>query len=80
VAFSKRGATPVPLGPLPLGIKANIDKAFLTMELIIDAAMERNRTKFVQAIILDGCVDSIEKAGALADELIAAHRAFMPGW
>lgn len=80
VAFSKAGAEPVDMGALPLGIKANVDKAFLTTELIIDAALERDRSKFVQAIIIDGCVSSIDQAGALADELIAAHKPFMPGW
>ena len=80
VEFSRSAARPVPLGTLPLGIKANIDKAFLTTELIIDAALERDRSKFVQAIIIDGCVSSIEQANRLADELIQAHKDYLPGW
>ncbi len=80
VEFSSAGARPVPMGALPEGIKANVAKAFLTTELIIDAALERDRAKFVQAIVIDGCVRSIRQAGELADELIAAHREYLPGW
>lgn len=80
VEFSRSGARPVPMGSLPPGVKANIDKAFLTTELIIDAALERDRSKFVQAIIIDGCVSSSEQANQLADELIQAHKDYLPGW
>jgi alpha-galactosidase len=80
VEFCRSGARPVPMGSLPLGIKANIDKAFLTTELIIDAALERDRAKFIQAIIIDGWVSSIEQANQLADELIQAHKRYLPGW
>ena len=80
VAFSRDVVEPVALPDLPLGIKANIDKAFLTTELVVDAALERDRTKFVQAIALDGWASSISQANALADELLAAHRQYLPGW
>jgi alpha-galactosidase len=80
VEFSRSVARPVAMPPLPPGIKANIDKAFLTTELIIDAALERDRSKFVQAIIIDGCVSSFEQANQLADELIQAHKDYLPGW
>ena len=80
VEFSRSGARPVPMGALPEGVKANVAKAFLTTELIIDAALDRDRAKFVQAIVIDGCVGSIQQAGELADELIAAHREYLPGW
>ena len=80
VEFSRAAAKPVPMSSLPPGIKANIDKAFLTTELIIDAALERDRSKFVQAIIIDGCVNSFDQADQLADELIQAHKDYLPGW
>ena len=48
--------------------------------LIVDAALDRDRSKFVQAIIIDGCVSSIEQANQLADELIRAHKRYLPGW
>ena len=34
----------------------------------------------LQAIIIDGCVSSIEQANRLADELIQAHKDYLPGW
>lgn len=80
VDFSAEGVAPVRLGRIPTGLKANIDKAFLTTDLIIEAALERDRGKFVQAIVLDGCVTSIAQANTLADELLSANREWLPGW
>jgi alpha-galactosidase len=47
-------------------------------ETIVDAALEGSRDRFVQALVLDGHVDSLSAAGSLADELLAAQAAFLP--
>jgi alpha-galactosidase len=80
VEFSKNGAVPIQLGAIPTSILAFMEHAFVTTELIVEASMERDYRKFVEAIILDGCVSSVTEAKKLADELIAAHRKHLPGW
>lgn len=80
VAFSESAVTTVPIPAVATGIKACIEKAFLTTELIVEAALERDRGKFVQALIVDGCCVSVEQAGRVADELIEAHKAHLSGW
>jgi alpha-galactosidase len=80
VEFSSKGVKPRPLGAIPEGVRASVEKAFLTAELIVDAALQRDRRKFVQAIIIDGWIPSVKQAGELADELIQAHRQYLPGW
>ena len=78
--FSRKGVVPVQLGDIPTSILSFIESAFVTTEIIVEAAMEKSRKKFVEAIILDGCVSSVAEAYKLADELIAAHKENLPGW
>lgn len=80
VEFSNRGVEPIQLGTIPTSILACIEHAFVTTELIVEAAMERDYNKFVEAIILDGCVSSMSDAKKVADDLIAANKKYMPGW
>lgn len=49
------------------------------VETIVEAALEQSREKFVQALVLDGAVSSIDQAVALADDLLAAQSPYL-GW
>lgn len=66
--------------PLSPGIVGTLATRFQWVETVVDAALERSREKFIQALVLDGAVSSLEIAEALADELLAAHAAFLPEW
>jgi alpha-galactosidase/6-phospho-beta-glucosidase family protein len=48
------------------------------VETIVEAALEGSRTKFIQALVLDGYVTTYEMATALADDLLAAQAAHLP--
>ena len=72
------GLQPVAMGPLPAGIVGTLATRLAWVETVVAAAIEGSRTKFIQALILDGAVDSIEIATALADELLAAHAEYLP--
>jgi len=72
------GLLPVAMDPLPAGLVGTLATRLAWVETIVEAALEGSRTKFVQALILDGAVDSIETATALADELLAAHAEYLP--
>jgi alpha-galactosidase len=45
---------------------------------VVEAALAGSREKFIQALVLDGAVDSIAMAAELADELLAAHAQYLP--
>ena len=77
---SIKGVTPVALGAVPTGVRATVEKALLAVELTVEAALERSRRKLVQALIFDGSVNSTSDASKLADDLLAAHKEFLPGW
>jgi alpha-galactosidase len=64
--------------PLPTGIVGTLATRFAWVETIVEAALEGSRQKFVQALILDGSVNSIDTAEQLADELLAAHADYLP--
>ena len=48
------------------------------VETTVEAALEGSREKFIQALILDGAVNSVAMAERLADDLLAAHKAYLP--
>lgn len=64
--------------PLPPGIAAAVCRALNWAEIVVDAALEGSRAKFVQALVLDGSVRSTKAAEDLADELLAAHAQHLP--
>jgi alpha-galactosidase len=68
------------LGSLPSGIVGTLATRYQWVETIVEAALERSRDKFIQALILDGAVSSVDQAVALADDLLAAQAAHLPAW
>jgi alpha-galactosidase len=72
------GVSPFALPPLPAGIAGVLATRFLWVEAIVEAALEKSRDKFVQALVLDGAVSSLEQAGALADDLLVTQAQFLP--
>ena len=72
------GFRPLMLPALPAGIAGTLATRFMWVETIVEAALEGSREKFIQALILDGAVDSIETAANLADDLLAAQAQYLP--
>ena len=72
------GLCPVITDPLPAGIVGVLSSRFECVEVTVEAALEGNRDKFVQALLIDGSVTSIETAYRLADELLAAQKEYLP--
>jgi len=78
VRATSGGLVPVPRDPLPAPVAGLMNARFAWAEATVEAALEGSREKFVQALILDGAVDSLDTAGRLADELLAAQAAYLP--
>ena len=74
------GLRAIALGSLPSGIVGTLATRYQWVETIVEAALERSRDKFIQALILDGAVSGVEQAVALADDLLQAQAAYLPGW
>ncbi len=72
------GLRPVLLPPLPTPCAGVLATRFQWVETVVEAALEGRRDKFIQALVLDGAVSSLEQASQLADDLIAAQAEFLP--
>jgi alpha-galactosidase len=64
--------------PLASGIAGTLATRLAWVETVVEAALEGSRQKFIQALILDGAVTSIDTAEELADDLLAAHAEYLP--
>ena len=67
------GLRPIMQPPLPVGIVGTLATRMAWVDTTVEGALEGSRTKFIQALVLDGSARSLEMAGQLADELLAAH-------
>ena len=72
------GFIPVEIGDIDPAIAGTLATRMQWVETVADAALEGSRDRFVQALILDGAVESVDQAGRLADELLAAHAEHLP--
>ena len=68
----------LPQEPLPSAIAGTLATRYQWVETIVEAAMEGSRDKFIQALVLDGYVDSFDMATSLADDLLAAQAMHLP--
>ena len=75
---SATGLRPIITDPLPSGIVGALSSRFQCVEVTVEAALEGSRDKFVQALLIDGAVKSIETAHRLADDLLAAQKDYLP--
>jgi alpha-galactosidase len=72
------GLRPIILPPLTPCLAGTLSTRFLWVETLVDAALEGSRDKFIQALVLDGAVSSMEQAAQLADELLGAQTEYLP--
>jgi len=72
------GLRPLTQPPLPVGVVGTLATRFAWVETVVEAALEGSREKFIQALVLDGAVDSLDTAARLADDLLAAHAKYLP--
>lgn len=68
----------LPQEPLSSAIAGTLATRYQWVETIVEAAVEGNRDTFIQALVLDGYVDSFDMAAALADDLLAAQAKHLP--
>lgn len=66
------------LDPLSHGLAATLAGRLGWVETTVDAALAGSRRLFVQALLVDGAVPSLDVAERLADDLLAAHTRHLP--
>jgi alpha-galactosidase len=73
-----RGLHAVATSALPTAAAGVLATRFQWVEMVVEAALEGSRDKFIQALILDGAVQSPDTAVRLADDLLAAQAEYLP--
>jgi alpha-galactosidase len=64
--------------PMPTGALGVLATRYQWVEMVVEAALEGSRVKFIEALVLDGAVKSADDAVKLADELLHAQRDYLP--
>jgi len=75
---TRRGLRAVPVPPLSPGLAGTLATRLQWVETVVEAALEGSRTKFVQALVLDGACPSLAVSRRLADDLLRAQAAYLP--
>jgi alpha-galactosidase len=78
VVADAAGLRPIGLPPLDSALAGTLATRYQWAETVVDAALLGSREKFVQALLLDGAVSSIEAAEQLADNLLQAQAEYLP--
>lgn len=77
-AATARGFVPLRIADFPPALSALLLEHIGIAELTVEAALRGERRLFVEAILASSSLPDPSRAGAMADELLAAHRPFLP--
>jgi alpha-galactosidase len=72
------GFHPIAQPPLPNAMAGALATRCSWVETIVQAALEGSRDQFIQALVLDGYVESLDVAARLADDLLASQADYLP--
>jgi len=72
------GVRAIPQPPLPSALVGTLATRLMWVETVVEAALEGSREKFIQALVLDGYVESLDAATRLANDLLAAQAQWLP--
>jgi alpha-galactosidase len=73
-----RGLFPMQVPDFPDVLAAPIIRKLAANALTVEAALTGERRLFVEALLVDGAVADSATAGQLADDLLSAHRQYLP--
>ena len=79
--FSRDEVRPLAAGRLPTGLQPVIARHVANQELIVEAALTRDRDLAFQAVLGDPTTHlPVDEAWEMFQEMLRASRAFLPGW
>jgi alpha-galactosidase/6-phospho-beta-glucosidase family protein len=74
------GFHPFAFGEVPLGVAAHLQRVIGVEELTVEAALKADRNLFVQALIADQNVQTLDQVEELADALLEAQKQWLPNF
>lgn len=76
--IEKDTITPEAAGPVPQVLKGFLESIIAEEELAVEAALTGDRQKVIQAMLVSPLLQNKDAAETLTDELLEAHRAYLP--
>jgi alpha-galactosidase len=76
--YDTAGRHPITAGPLPPVLRAIVEPHLVRQELVIDAALEGDRKKALQALIDDPRVLDVDIARPMLEALLEGNREYLP--
>lgn len=76
--ITKEGPKPISMGKLPIGVNGLIQTIKSFERLVVEAAVEGNYHKALLALTINPLVPSEKMAKILLDELLEAHKDYLP--
>ncbi|MBW7457640.1 hypothetical protein K0U00_26715, partial [Paenibacillus sepulcri] len=73
-----RGFLPVTLPDFPALLADLLQKRIAVVDKTVEAALTGSSNAFKQALLLDGSVEDERMADQLGEELLDAHRTYLP--
>ncbi|UCC63836.1 MAG: hypothetical protein JSV36_01910 [Anaerolineae bacterium] len=77
-AATATGLRPLQILDFPDPLAAIVTRKLTAAQLTVEAALTGDRRLFVEALLADGSVTDPEMAGRMANELLEAHRQYLP--
>ena len=74
------GLRPLQIHDYPDPLTAIVNRKLVAQQLTVEAALTGDRGLFVEALLADGAVTDHDIAHKLADDLLAAHREYLPNF
>ena len=79
-AATASGLRPLQMADFPATLAAIITRKIASIELTVEAALQGDRDLCIEALLTDGSVADPAIARALIDELLDAHRQYLPNF
>ncbi|HYM16260.1 MAG TPA: alpha-glucosidase/alpha-galactosidase [Dehalococcoidia bacterium] len=70
----------IEVGRLAGPVASMVQREIAIEELAVEAAVTGSRSKALEALLIDPCVHSAKAAGAFLDDVLEAHRAYLPAF
>ena len=77
-AATATGLRPLQILDFPDGLAAIVTRRLASVRLTVEAALTGNRGRFIEALLMDGAVTDPAVAEQMGEELLTAHRQYLP--
>lgn len=76
--INKNGVTGIKLGEMPKGLAGLMRNQASVQDLVVEAALKKDKDIALQALLVDPVVDSLSQAEMILDEMVKLQKEYLP--